>query len=432
MKAEKNKEKATTKVASKKPATKKKAAKKVVAPKEKKVESKEVKAEVVAPVVAAPVAATPLVKEATPNSEVKAKSEDSDFADEEKVPEPVKEEKPAEEAKPEINLYKDDAEVAPVTPTTGKASKKEPIPTYTYDNEQLAGIEEARSGFYKIYKHENMIKWIVTSIVLVAIILGYVIPFTIPSIKSQSWAIYITLGVLVLAIALLGVYSFVSKKKLDKYMNDYFEKYYDFFNAYTFSGLGVSGLSGSVADKITPAEFGACGLYRNVYKVGSRDKINFSYHDLHLSIVDCAAQTKGQKSLVTVFVGKMLTAPNTYSGEDIVVYLKGNKRALPPTALDGMSVLEDHKDYVVYGTEGKKKALTQKVRAAISEIHTDATLVDCAIMIRSGSTYFLLGYEDTLMVLPLEKPFNPAPSEKFHEDMKKCFDVIDCLNSKVN
>jgi uncharacterized membrane protein (DUF485 family) len=431
MKAEKNKEKATKKVASKKPATKKKPAKKVSKVVEKPVTKKEeVKAEVVAPIAATP-AVTPIAKETAPKAEAK---EDSDFADEEKVPEPVKEEKKADEkpAEPEINLYKEDAEVAPVTPTTGKANKKEPVPTYTYNNEQLAGIEEARSGFYKIYKHENLIKWIVTSIVLVAIILGYVIPFTIPSIKSQSWAIYITLGVLVLAIALLGVYSFVSKKKLDKCMNDYFEKYYDFFNAYTFSGLGVNGLSGSVADKITPAEFGACGLYRNVYKVGSRDKINFSYHDLHLSIVDCAAQTKGQKSLVTVFVGKMLTAPNTYSGEDIVVYLKGNKRALPPTALDGMSVLEDHKDYVVYGTEGKKKALTQKVRAAISEIHTDATLVDCAIMIRSGTTYFLLGYEDTLMVLPLEKPFNPAPSEKFHEDMKKCFDVIDCLNSKAN
>lgn len=431
MKAEKNKEKTTKKVASKKAASKKQSTKKVNKAKEKDVIKKEeVKAATVTPIVVTPVA-SPLKEETAVKAEVK---EDSDFADEEKVPEPVKTEKKVDEkpAEPAVNLYKDDAEVAPVTPTTGKVNKKEPVPTYTYNNEQLAGIEEARGGFYKLYKHENLIKWIVTSIVLVAIILGYVIPFTIPSIKSQSWAIYITLGVLTFAIALLGVYSYISKKKLDKSMNEYFEKYYDFFNAYSFSGLGVNGLTGSVADKISPSDFGACGLYNNVYKVGSRNKLNFSYHDLHLSIVDCAAQTKGQKSLVTVFVGKMLTSPNTYSGEDIVVYLKGNKRALPPTALEGMSVLEDHKDYVVYGTEGKKKALTQKVRAAISEIHTDATLVDCAIMIRSGTTYFLLGYEDTLMVLPLEKPFNPAPSEKFHEDMKKCFDVIDCLNCKAN
>lgn len=444
MKAQTKKEtkkKAVKKEAPKKAASKKPVAKDVKPVQETKLDIKpeEAKAEEVKPEVKPEEVKTEEVKaepvEASAVVASKPVEPESDFADEEKAPEPIKKEEPAAEAKPQepaINLYKEDAEVAPEVAAPVKGNKKAPEKTYTYGNEDHAKIEKARVDFYKIYKHENLIKWIVTTIVLVVIILGYVLPFSINGIKDQTWAIYITLGVLVVAIICLGVYSWLSKKKLDKCMNDYFAQYYELANKATFEGLGVSNVTGNVADKITPTEFSACGLYKNVYKVGSRDKLTFTYHNTHMTIVDCAAQTKGQKSLVTEFVGKMLVAPNSYNGDDVVVYLKGNKRALPPNGLEGYSVLEDHKDYVIYGISNKKKALTQKVRAAISEIHTDATLVDCAIAIKPGNTYFLMGYEDTLMVLPLEKPFNPAPSEKFHEDLKKCLAVADAIDSKAN
>jgi len=124
----------------------------------------------------------------------------------------------------------------------------------------------------------------------------------------------------------------------------------------------------------------------------------------------------------------MIVAPNHYTGDDVVVYLKGNKRALPPTNLAGLDVLEDHSDYVVYGKKGNRKGLTKKSLEAIKEIRTDKTLIDVAVSIREGNTYFLMGYEDNLMVLPLEKPFDPAPSEHYHDDLKKVLTAIDTIN----
>ncbi len=356
---------------------------------------------------------------------------ESDFADEVKLeePAPVEEAAPEEvEPQPEVNLYKEE-EVEEPLPEIPNKEKAKGIPSFEYNDENLAAIENARSEFHKIYKKQNLIKWIVTGVSLLFIVLGYLIPNVVKELQKQSWSLYITLGVLLAAIVVLGVYSFISRKKIDQMMNNYFAKFYSFTNAYTFEGRGISNLQGGVADKIQPEDMRACNLYSDIVKVGSRDLISFDYHDETIKVVDCAAQTRGQKNtLRTVFVGKMVIAPNSYDGEGIVVYLKGNKRALPPTNLAGLSVLEDHADYVIYGKKGNRKGLTKKALDVIKSIQTDKTLVDLAVSIQPGNTYFLMGYEDTLMVLPLDKPFDPAPTEHYRDDMGKVLSTIDALN----
>ncbi len=354
---------------------------------------------------------------------------ESDFADEVKPePVPVEEAAPEEEPQPEVNLYKEE-EVEEPAPEEPQKEKAKTASSFDYSDENLAAIENARSEFHKAYKKTNLIKWIVTGVSLLFIVLGYLIPNVVPELKNQSWSLYITLGVLLAAIIALGVYSFISRKKIDQMMNDYFAKFYSFTNAYAFGERGISNLQGGVTNKIQPEDLRACNLYSDIVKVGSRDLISFDYHDETIKVVDCAAQTRGEKNtLRTVFVGKMVVAPNRYDGEGIVVYLKGNKRALPPTNLAGLSVLEDHADYVVYGKKGNRKGLTKKALDVIKSIQTDKTLVDLAVSIQPGNTYFLMGYEDTLMVLPLDKPFDPAPTEHYREDMEKVLATIDALN----
>ncbi len=357
------------------------------------------------------------------DSPIESNEPESDFADEVKEePKPEEAEAPVEEKEPEpeVNLYKTEEEELPETEQT---------PCDIPDDDNLLAIENARSSFHKEYKKQNTIKWIVTAAALVLIVLGYVIPNVVPGLKEQTWSFYITLGVLLAAIIALGVYSFISRKKVDALMSDYFGKYYSYTNAYAFGGYGISDLTGGVSDKISPEELSACNLYSDVVKVGSRDLISFSYHDSTIKVVDCAAQTRGQKNtLRTVFVGKMVVAPNKYDGEGFIVYLKGNKRALPPTNTAGLSVLEDHEDYVVYGKKGNRKGLTKKALDTLKTIKTDKTLVDLAVSIRPGNTYFLMGYEDNLMVLPLDKPFDPAPTAHFRGDIGKVLSVIDSLN----
>ncbi len=211
-------------------------------------------------------------------------------------------------------------------------------------------------------------------------------------------------------------------------MKAYFADYYKHSNAFVY-GDQISDVAGTVDDKLDAAIFNGAGLYKGVSKVGSRDCLHFNYKGKSIIMADAAGQITGQKSLQTCFVGKFMAVPNANEGAEIIIYLKGNKRALPPTTLDQYEVLEDSKTMVVYGPADGKKLLTHPVREALKAIQTNAVLVDVAIAVRRGMTYFAIGYEDTLMVLPMDKPFNPAPTVELKKDMAQIFALIDAFDA---
>jgi hypothetical protein len=220
------------------------------------------------------------------------------------------------------------------------------------------------------------------------------------------------------------------RKTIDKSMKSYFADYYKHSNAYVY-GNTITDVAGTVDDKLDASVFNAAGLYKGVSKVGSRDCLHFNYKGKAIVMADAAGQITGQKSLQTCFVGKFMAVPNTNDGAEIIIYLKGNKRALPPTTLDQYDVLEDSKTMVVYGPANGKKILTHQVREALKAIETNAVLVDMAIAVRRGMTYFAIGYEDTLMVLPMDKPFNPAPTVELKKDMVQVFALIDAFDAEA-
>ncbi len=366
-------------------------------------------------------------KDETPETK-KPVEEESDFADEAKPVSAPVEEKPVEEKKPEqpkVDLFAE--KEAPEAPAEAAPAKgKAPEVKYDYVDEDLQAIETARVNFFKIYKKQNLIKWIVTGIILVAI-LGTWLGVTLTGNGTQNWATVTILVVVAVAVIGLGVYSVMFRKKLDKAMKGYFADYYTHNNHYVF-GDQISSLTGTVDDKLDAAMFNAAGLYKNVAKVGSRDCLHFVYKGKSIVMADAAGQINGQKSLQTCFVGKFIAVPNANEGAEIIIYLKGNKRALPPTTLDNYQVLEDGKTMVVYGPADGKKILTHAVREALAAIDTDATLVDVAISVKRGMTYIAMGYEDNLMVLPMDKPFNPAPTMELKKNMSQVFALIDAFD----
>jgi hypothetical protein len=373
-------------------------------------------------------------KEEKPEAE-KPVTEESDFADEAKpVSAPVSE-APAAEVKPEqpkVDLYAEEkpAETpaeAPA-PSTDKKGKAAPV-TYTYDDPELQGIEGARVSFFAVYKKQNMIKWIVTGVIL-AVIIGTWLGITFSPWQGKTEGTVTTLVVVAVAIIALGVYSVMFRKTIDKSMKSYFADYYKHSNAYVY-GNTITDVAGTVDDKLDASVFNAAGLYKGVSKVGSRDCLHFNYKGKAIVMADAAGQITGQKSLQTCFVGKFMAVPNTNDGAEIIIYLKGNKRALPPTTLDQYDVLEDSKTMVVYGPANGKKILTHQVREALKAIETNAVLVDMAIAVRRGMTYFAIGYEDTLMVLPMDKPFNPAPTVELKKDMVQVFALIDAFDAEA-
>lgn len=352
--------------------------------------------------------------------ELEIVEEESDFADEIKpavAPEAAPENEP-EEPEEKVDMYASEEEAAPA-----ETSAEESNEGY-YDDEHLVNIEKNRQDFYKHYSKFNKIKWIITAFSVLTIVCGWLIPNAIDALKDISMIIAIACcGV---GLVTLLVFNSIFKKKMGEHMNRYFREYYANTNAYVFPE-GITDIQGSVDNKLDEAEFRECNLYKDVSKVGSRACYTFKKGEKVFKIADAAAQVIVGKAMGTAYVGKFLITSNNYEGSDILIYFKGNKRALPPTNLAGRKVFSDSKNIVIYGDKGTEKVITEKVREALGKFHTNKTFVDMAIAIRAGKTFYAMGYEDDLMVINLEKPFDPNPTKQFKGDLAKLFDLAELL-----
>lgn len=371
--------------------------------------------------------------------------EESDFSDEAKpvsVPEV-----PEEEKEPEVNLYAEPEEETPVAAEEAPAPA-EPAPKveekeddekdqkkvkgskYIYPDPELSAIEAARQNFYHVYHKFNIVKWIVTGVLLAIMLAGWIVPSVLNKQGINfNGGMYISIGTIALLIVGLIVMDVVYRRKINVQMQTYFNEYYGHQGAYFYRDF-VSDLKGTVDDKL-PAGFAKeSGIYNDIAKVGSRAYQTFTYQHIPGFVVDCSFQKKGAKQLETLFAGKYLKFDESYTDGNLLIYCKGNKRALPPNSLKGRNLLEDSKNVVIYGDAKGKALLTKRVREALNQFDTNKTFLDLAIAINSKGVYFAMGYEDDFMVLPLEKPFNPAPSVQAHNDIAKVFGFIDALNER--
>lgn len=356
---------------------------------------------------------------------------DDGFTDEIIKPAPVteNEENPSEEAKPAEEVLPEDAEVV-----------EEPeveIPETNYESEiydpRFDAIENARKQWNGSYRKASRIRFVVNTVVLVAILAGWLVP-TLTMKDAGMVPLYIGLACAGVGIAILLIYGHFNNKKNKEQIANYFNAYFTNINSYTLEDFGVKDIQGDVNSKITKEEFLESGVFDKIAAIGSRDNIVFNYKGMDCAMAEAAAQVDAGKSLATVFVGKYLRTHNEVevSDEGLVIYFSGNDRALPPAKLKELHITETNSRYKVYGKSTDKKVLTKKVREALARIRTNSLLVDITIVIKSGRTYWYLGYEDDLMVLPNDKHFDSRYVREYKDQLELVLEASLLLNGHLH
>ncbi len=318
-----------------------------------------------------------------------------------------------------------------------KEEKSEPlhektVESFEYSDDSLKQIEEDRKVFLANYKKQNIFKWIVGIICLAIVVTTWIL---VPNLGTNDgvradWVMPIMITVIALCLLATFTYSVLLKKSLNKKTRSYFDAYYENMNKYVFEDSSYSDVTLQKPGKIAPVEFTENQIYRDVIDVGSRGLTEFKYHDSLMMIVEAAAQVKTDKRMTPVFVGKYLVGPSSYTEEEpIIIYIKGDKRALPPTNVDALKNVYDENDVLIYSNNSNwKKAVSTKALNKIKKVKTGGQLVDVAISLISGKTYVCLGYDDPTMVLPLEHAFDPSPMMEFKEDLLEFCQIIEALN----
>jgi len=292
-----------------------------------------------------------------------------------------------------------------------------------YSHKSLQAIEDERALFWNSYRKHNTFKTVITMFCLAAIIAAFLI------MKNQDIGTYISFGAAILFLGIAYGYSLYVKKKFDKRMKEYFKLYFNSINDFAFSSKGFKDVELQEPGKISLEDFSASLLYKDVVEAGSRGLTFYKYNNVEMSIVDCAGNVKAEKRMKPVFVGKMVRGTSSYKGDKpIIVYLKGNDRALPPTNTENIKLVEQDEKMNIY-TDYKdwKKVLSTDVMKLISSIKTDKILVDLAISIYSGKVFIMMGYDEPLMVLPLQNKFNENPSKKFKSDIQVVSKLVEAL-----
>ena len=310
-----------------------------------------------------------------------------------------------------------------------KEKETQAVEVTKYPHEALQRVEDTRQVFWKSYKLHNTFKMVVMMICLAAIIVAFIV---FPTVMKGNSGLQTGLTITVAVIALGGTYgySLYVRKKFERKMKEDFELYFNCCNEYVFGEKPFSEAALQNPGKIALEDFTEAGLYKDVIETGSRGLTTFKYNDLEMSIVDCAGNVKAEKRMKPVFVGKMVRAAAKYDGEyPVYVYIKGNERALPPTNMEGVENVFENEKMVIYSNyKDWKKVINGTVQKALEAVKTEKILVDVAFSIGKGKVFVMLGYDDPLMVLPLQQEFDYKPTEIYKENMGIICKVIEALN----
>ena len=91
--------------------------------------------------------------------------------------------------------------------------------------------------------------------------------------------------------------------------------------------------------------------------------------------------------------------------------------------------MHDDNKYIVWSNNSKwESVVNTPFKKLISQVKLSNDLVDLAISITKGRMFIAMGYDDPLMVLPLEKPYNPNPVKTYKKDISVIAKFIELLN----
>lgn len=331
-------------------------------------------------------------KETVAKEEVK--TEETSSLEEQPKTEEIKEETPAPETPAE-----------PVKPV--------------YDSEELQAIEDERVKFLGEYRSGNRLKSIIFFIVMFLMVGTFII---IPNVgQGAAWQLPVMISIAVVLLGCVLGFSFLTRKKMTQKMRNYFSIFYGNMNKYVFGSKSFDKVVFENPGKIEDHLFFDSNLYKDVLEVRSRGATTFEYEQKPVLVCDCAGSVKTDKRIAPIFVGKYLVTGNKYEGKDpIYIYIKGDQRSLPPTNLEEVKVVKDDAKMAIYSNDSKwEKTLNTKVMKIINSMKPNKELVDIAISIQPRTTYIALGYDDPLMVIPLDRPFNQEPVKGYKKDVLK-------------
>ena len=285
-------------------------------------------------------------------------------------------------------------------------------------------VEEARKDLYKSYTMSRRISNILMFVVVGAIV-G--IMFLVIS-NNQVLKIvgYCSAGALLLGMIL---YYVLSRKGFPNKTKDYMASVTQILRDRQFKDT-YENVSYNPEEKMVTTDFSGDGIYKEIAGTNSRNIVRMEYKGHHVLYGEVALLRPAQKRVQVppLFVGKYISLPNEleFEGRFVIVYKNPKQPYDLPNDVDDLVALEEKEDLVVYGPEGAdfRKVLGSNFVNDVRRFRLDNRLFNINIAVWAGHSAAYLSYDDAVMAIPFDKPFD---YEGFEQSCKDVDSIVKLL-----
>ena len=279
-------------------------------------------------------------------------------------------------------------------------------------------IEDARKELYGSYSKTRKISNIIMVVVLAAIIgIFFLIMNNNPVLR------YIGFGCAGALIIGMVVYYLLTRKKFPNKTKDYISFVANKLRDRMFGDKQYEKITFDESEKFALADFASDGVYKEATGINSRNIIRGEYKGHHFTYGEVALlrPSTRKQQVPPLFVGKYITLPNDLDFEGrFVIVNKNEKQPYDlPNDIDDLSVLEEKDGLVVYGPAGAdiRKTLKGTFLSELRKVKIEGRLFNVNVVVWGGHSAAYLSYDDAIMAIPFDKPFDTAGFEQSFKDV---------------
>ena len=278
-------------------------------------------------------------------------------------------------------------------------------------------IEEKRQELFKAYSTQRRISNILMIVILIAIV-G--VMFLIMNNNQVLKIIgYVGAGVLLVGMVLYYIFT---RKGFPNKTKDYMAYVTQVLRDRQFKDT-YDDVKYNPEEKMAIADFTGDGVYKDVTAINSRNIVRMEYKGHHVTYGEVALLRPAQKrqQVPPLFVGKYISLPNEleFDGRFVIVYKNPKQPYDLPNSVDDLVVLEEKEDLVVYGPQDAdfRKVLGGGFLSDVRRLRLDNHLFNVNITVWGGHSAAYLSYDDAIMAIPFEKPFDYEGFEQSCKDV---------------
>jgi hypothetical protein len=324
-----------------------------------------------------------------------------------------------------------------------------PIPAFEAGKTCEEQVEAARLKFALGMKKTRVFSTVIMAVLIVGLVGGFLMNSYLPS--DLKWLVYVLFGILIVLVAAAMIVSSRQRKKLNTDVDAYVDTVLSTVDSYVFTDPEFTSPVYAKHGNIDLSMVVQAHYYDTINTINSRNVVKTQFMGQELTVSEVACQVpyqipsdgldhskedpkKAPSASYGIF-GKYVTYPLTLASGVSVIFLMKGAHACLPTFTDGYQELKVeglNDNFLVWATDetNGRAMFTPEVLTILNSWKSDANMENIFFSVNASGLKISLGYNESVMEVPMEKPVAGTPYQHYKSDIEKVLNLIKALQGQ--